>query len=404
VGCLESDKALKSTTREIKFQPQNNSLVFTTSPPHSTSSATMMRNGVSKSIENNPSDDICPVCKSNRYLNPSLQFLINPECYHKMCSTCVDRIFTSGPASCPVPYCGKTLRKKGFHKAFFGDLKVEREVDIRKRVGAVFNRRQDEFETLLDWNNYLEEVESLIFDLVEGTKEEKMRAEERLKAYRESNMGDIEENRRAGLEEVEMERRREKAEKEAARQRRLAVLREQEEEKLDVAKSKRDVLERLANTDQDANEITQQAQKIILKKSSARKTLAEAENNGSARDPGLTIRGLRRKEAPVAEKPYDPFGGVNLAPSRYVLQDDYDSEWLSNAKSDTRHMAGGYSLHEYYARTMFEAFSGLGVFIEDEVAGRSQPAAPASIGTAAAVEAAGGKVKVEYKMELDDVF
>jgi CDK-activating kinase assembly factor MAT1 len=404
VGCLESDKALKSTTREIKFQPQNNSLVLTTSPPHSTSSATMMRNGVSKSIENNPSDDICPVCKSNRYLNPSLQFLINPECYHKMCSTCVDRIFTSGPASCPVPYCGKTLRKKGFHKAFFGDLKVEREVDIRKRVGAVFNRRQDEFETLLDWNNYLEEVESLIFDLVEGTKEEKMRAEERLKAYRESNMGDIEENRRAGLEEVEMERRREKAEKEAARQRRLAVLREQEEEKLDVAKSKRDVLERLANTDQDANEITQQAQKIILKKSSARKTLAEAENNGSARDPGLTIRGLRRKDAPVAEKPYDPFGGVNLAPSRYVLQDDYDSEWLSNAKSDTRHMAGGYSLHEYYARTMFEAFSGLGVFIEDEVAGRSQPAAPASIGTAAAVEAADGKVKVEYKMELDDVF
>jgi len=321
-----------------------------------------------------------------------------------MCSTCVDRIFTSGPASCPVPYCGKTLRKKGFHKAFFGDLKVEREVDIRKRVGAVFNRRQDEFETLLDWNNYLEEVESLIFDLVEGTKEEKMRAEERLKAYRESNMGDIEENRRAGLEEVEMERRREKAEKEAARQRRLAVLREQEEEKLDVAKSKRDVLERLANTDQDANEITQQAQKIILKKSSARKTLAEAENNGSARDPGLTIRGLRRKDAPVAEKPYDPFGGVNLAPSRYVLQDDYDSEWLSNAKSDTRHMAGGYSLHEYYARTMFEAFSGLGVFIEDEVAGRSQPAAPASIATAAAVEAADGKVKVEYKMELDDVF
>jgi len=197
----------------------------------------MMRNGASKSIDNDPSDDICPVCKSNRYLNPSLQFLINPECYHKMCSTCVDRIFTSGPASCPVPYCGKTLRKKGFHKAFFGDLKVEREVDIRKRVGSVFNRRQDEFETLRDFNNYLDDVECLIFDLVQGTKEEKARAEERLKAYRESNMGDIEENRRVGLEEIEMEKRREKAEKEATRQRRLAAMREEEEEKLDVAKS-----------------------------------------------------------------------------------------------------------------------------------------------------------------------
>ncbi|PMD24723.1 RNA polymerase II transcription factor-like protein B subunit 3 [Hyaloscypha hepaticicola] len=365
----------------------------------------MMRNGASKAIDNNPSDDICPVCKSNRYLNPSLQFLINPECYHKMCSTCVDRIFTSGPASCPVPYCGKTLRKKGFHKAFFGDLKVEREVDIRKRVGAVFNRRQDEFETLLDWNNYLEEVEGLIFDLVEGTKEEKLKAEERLKAYRESNMGDIEENRRAGLEQIEMEKQREKAEKEAVRQRRLAALREEEEEKLDVARSKRDVLERLANTDEDANKITQQAQKIILKKSSARRTLAESvESNGRARDSGLTIRGLKKKEAPIAEKPYDPFGGVDLTPSRYVLQEDYDNEWLSNAKSDTRHMAGGYSLQEYYARTLFEAFSGLGVFIEDEVAGRSLPAAPASIGTAAAAEASAAKVNIEYKMELDDVF
>jgi CDK-activating kinase assembly factor MAT1 len=365
----------------------------------------MLRNGSKPLLGNDPSDDICPVCKSNRYLNPSLQFLINPECYHKMCSTCVDRIFTSGPASCPVPYCGKTLRKKGFHKAFFADLKVEREVDIRKRVGAVFNQRQDDFETLLDWNNYLEEVESLIFDLVEGNREDKMRAEERLRAYKESHMQDIEENRRAGLEEADLERRREKAEKEAAKQRRLAAIREQEMEKLDVEKSKRDILERLANSDEDALKITQQAHKVVLKKSSARRTMAEREeSNGSARDPGLTIRGLKKKEAPVAEKPYDPFGGVDLTPSRYVLQDDYKNEWLSSAKSDQRHMAGGYSLQEYYARTMFEAFSGLGVFIDDEVAGRSQPTAPSSVGAAAAAEASSSKIKLEHKMELDDVF
>jgi CDK-activating kinase assembly factor MAT1 len=128
------------------------------------------------------------------------------------------------------------------------------------------------------------------------------------------------------------------------------------------------------------------------------------ESNGSARDSGLTIRGLKKKEAPIAEKPYDPFGGVDLIPSRYVLQDDYDNEWLSNAKSDIRHMAGGYSLQEYYARTMFEAFSGLGVFIEDEVAGRSLPAAPVSIGTAAAAGASAAKVETQHKMELDDVF
>ncbi|KAH7327233.1 RNA polymerase II transcription factor-like protein B subunit 3 [Rhexocercosporidium sp. MPI-PUGE-AT-0058] len=366
----------------------------------------MLRASMSKAAPaNDPSDDICPVCKSNRYLNPSLQFLINPECYHKMCSTCVDRIFTSGPASCPVPYCGKTLRKKGFHKAFFADLQIEREVDIRKRVGAVFNRRQDEFETLLDWNNYLEEVESLIFELVEGSREEKARAEEKLKRYKESNMGDIEDNRKAGLEEAELERRREKAEKEAARQRRLAVVREEEAAKKDVEQSRREVLERMANTDEDAREITMQAQKVILKKSGARREATQSlgESNGSL-GSGLSLRGLKKKEAPVVEKPYDPFGGVDLTPSRYVLQDDYESEWLSNCKSDQRHMAGGYSLQEYYARTMFEAFSGLGVFMEDEVASKPQPAASSAVASMAAVQASGGKARLESKMELDDVF
>jgi CDK-activating kinase assembly factor MAT1 len=352
----------------------------------------------------NPLDDICPVCKSNRYLNPSLQFLINPECYHKMCSTCVDRIFTSGPASCPVPSCGKTLRKKGFHKAFFGDLKVEREVDIRKRVGEVFNRRQDEFETLLDWNDYLEKVENLVFDLVEGTVKEKAKAEQELAEYRASFREEIEGNKKVGMEEADLERRREKAEKEAAKQRRLAALREMEEEKMDVEKSRRELLEKLASSEGDARALTRQAQKVILKKSSARRSVADAalESNGSA-GSGLTIRGLKKKVAPVEEKPYDPFGGVDLRPERYEVQEVYDNEWLGNAKKDMRHMAGGYSLQEYYARTMFEAFSGLGVFIEDEVADKDHSATSA-IGTAAAAEASGGKIKLENKMELDDVF
>jgi len=200
-----------------------------------------------------------------------------------------------------------------------------------------------------------------------------------------------------------MERRREKAEQEAARQRRLQAYREEEEEKADAEKSRRDVLDQLATTDGNANKITRQAQRVELKKSSARRANfanSGMGSNGSAKDWGLTIRGLKKKEGPVVEKPYDPFGGVDLTPSRYVLQDEYDSEWLANAKNDTRHMAGGYSLQEYYARTMFEAFSGLGIFIENEVAGRGQPAS-SSIGT---VEADGGKVKLENMMEFDDVF
>jgi hypothetical protein len=30
-------------------------------------------------------DDQCPVCKSDRFLNPKLRVLVSSACYHKMC-------------------------------------------------------------------------------------------------------------------------------------------------------------------------------------------------------------------------------------------------------------------------------------------------------------------------------
>ena len=81
--------------------------------------------------------DVCPICKQTRYFKKDLRFLINPECYHKMCESCVDRIFSQGPAPCPVAGCAKTLRKQRFRSPTFADLQVEREVDIRRRIAAM---------------------------------------------------------------------------------------------------------------------------------------------------------------------------------------------------------------------------------------------------------------------------
>lgn len=330
--------------------------------------------------------DICPVCKSNRYLNPNLTFLINPECYHKMCTSCVDRLFTSGPAPCPVAGCHKTLRKRGFHKAFFSDLVIEREVDVRKRVGAIFNRREAEFETLKDWNNYLEEVEGLVFEIVNGTDQERKKAEERLKQYKEENERDIKENMEAEMEMIEEERRREAAELEAGRRRRERAAQEMQEEREIVERTKRETLNRLANSEGGAKQIARQAERAIAKTHD--KIRGDAADAGGERASGFAIRGLKQKKAAVVEKPFDPFGGLDLTPTRYVLQDDYANEWLRGAKDSRGHTAGGYDFKEYFARTMFEAFSGLGVFIEDEAAGKGE-ATSSAVGTAAAGIAAG---------------
>ncbi len=83
----------------------------------------------------------------------------------------------------------------------------------------------------------------------------------------------------------------------------------------------------------------------------------------------LSIRGLKEKKKPTPPQgPYDPFGGLDFEPTRYTLHvsTDYRGEVLEKFRHDQRHTVGGYSFAEYTARAVFDAFAGMGVFIEDE--------------------------------------
>ncbi|KAL2178803.1 CDK-activating kinase assembly factor MAT1-domain-containing protein [Thermothelomyces heterothallicus CBS 202.75] len=332
-------------------------------------------------LPNINSEDMCPVCKTIRYLNKDMEFLINPECYHSMCSNCVNRLFNDGPNQCPYAGCHRTLRRKGFRSAFFGDLAVEREVDIRRRVAAVFNQVEEDFETLQDYNNYLQMVEDLTFDLVSGSEAARRAAEATLQQWEVEHRADIERNRRAGKEADEQSRRRLAAEREAARQRRLEALREAEEEKRERARSREAELDSLAKGEPlPAASASASAQRVQLKRrgqAAANRAAAAANASGNAAGAGtaaaaadvgrLSIRGLKeKKKAPTPEGPYDPFGGLDFVPSRYKLHDGLSHPSIEKYKVDPAHITGGYDFDAYTARAMFEAFAGLGVFIEDE--------------------------------------
>ncbi|KAJ9550799.1 hypothetical protein OSB04_014844 [Centaurea solstitialis] len=43
-----------------------------------------------------------------------------------------------------------------------------KEMTIRKRIGNIFNKRVEDFSSLREYNDYLEEVEDMIVNLVEG--------------------------------------------------------------------------------------------------------------------------------------------------------------------------------------------------------------------------------------------
>lgn len=383
-------------------------------------------------------DKFCPVCRRQKYLNPDLSFLINPECYHPMCTGCVENIFGKGPAQCPYPGCTKTLRQRGFHPAFFRDLTVEREVDVRRRVQAVFNMTQDDFETLRDYNDYLQQVEDLTFDLVQGGEAERKEAEQKLLAYEQKHKDEIEKNKRRGREAESLRKQRDAAEAEAARLRRLEEQREEERARAEEASINAEVMEALARgepgtaADIQARIVAQKRARVaeiagsrfpsILNNStnavttiSSTTTTTTTITTASTTAPLkpapsnlLSIRGLKDKNAPKDDgadyysRPYDPFAGLDLAPSRYTLQDtsyEYANPWLDEARSRDDHRVPGYSTREYVARALFEAFAGLGVVVDEEKEKVDADDAARSVGV--------GTVGVEGAVagsQVDDVF
>ncbi|WFD44193.1 TFIIH/NER complex subunit [Malassezia psittaci] len=143
-------------------------------------------------------DDKCPICKTDRYLSPRLRLMVSP-CYHKMCESCIDRLFTLGPAACPV--CGQVVRKQQFSAQTFQDLGVEEEVAIRRRVAKLFNRRPDDFPSLKAYNDYLEEFEEITFNLVNKIDVEQTR--HRLAQYEARNKAMIAANQQQREQESE---------------------------------------------------------------------------------------------------------------------------------------------------------------------------------------------------------
>jgi len=336
--------------------------------------------------------DICPVCKSSRYLNPNMRFLVNPECYHKMCESCVDRIFSTGPAPCPVAGCRRTLRKARFRRQTFEDLHIEKEVDIRRRVAATFNRRREEFEDLRSYNNYLEEVETLTFNLVYGVDVETTEA--KLKAYAAQNAPVISKNAALERQESANTEASFKAQKEQARLRREGAKQEELDEQRDRAEGRREMIDQIA-AGGDPDQLAKAAQKVVLKKSTARRHAggkpqqASKAVDNAAPPPLFEIQGLKPVVAPEPEKPYSPFGGLEFKWEYFTLKEKYEHPWLDKARTDPMFTTGGYDVGEYTARAMLEAFAGLGVFVEDEV-GERENAVGKAVATEAAAEAAGG--------------
>jgi CDK-activating kinase assembly factor MAT1 len=104
-----------------------------------------------------------------------------------MCDNCINRLFLSGPGPCP--FCKTTLRRSNFVVQTFEDLLVEKEVQVRKKVGRYFNKRLEDFPNLRAYNDYLEQSEDLIFNLIHNI--DVQATNEKIERYRVENKDQI---------------------------------------------------------------------------------------------------------------------------------------------------------------------------------------------------------------------
>lgn len=311
--------------------------------------------------------DMCPICKTDRYLSPDVKFLVNPECYHRICESCVDRIFSLGPAQCPYKGCDKILRKNKFKTQIFDDVEVEKEVDIRKRVFNVFNKTIDDFNgDLVEYNKYLEEVEDIIYKLDHGI--DVAKTEEKLRTYEELNKQLIMNNLERSRTEIESFEQRQKFEKEMKLKKRLLERQIEEEERMNKEWTKKEIVNRLSTTTQDINETIEGVKNTVkLKKSSARRKLEELNRvlkNNPYFNSNVNVQNSRLKDT----VPFTPFNGDREAHPRFTLKGSvYNDPFIKDLEHRKEFIASGFNTNYAYERVLTEAFMGLGCVISEEL-------------------------------------
>ncbi|CAN6641602.1 RNA polymerase II transcription factor B subunit 3 [Trichomonascus vanleenenianus] len=315
-------------------------------------------------VQTDTDNDVCPICKSSRYLNPDMKFLVNPECYHKMCESCVDRIFSLGPAPCPYPNCNKTLRKHKFTQQVFEDIGIEREVNVRQRVVRIFNKREQDFDSLEEYNNYLEEIENIVFNLVNSVDVEE--TERTLHEYERQNREKIMEIARRQIDE---EKQQEALLQLQEQQRKQQLLMEIEEEKMDEEARKqqeRELLRQLATSEGNAEDIIRMTKQNSEKRLRQRRRELEEKFAQKVRPPSSGAKTLAQRAIGANGTPFTPFNGDRQKEYLFSVQEDYFDPLMDNIRGNSQYEASGFRVEQAYQQALVQAFFGIGCNIQQE--------------------------------------
>ncbi|EFN78954.1 CDK-activating kinase assembly factor MAT1 [Harpegnathos saltator] len=306
-------------------------------------------------------DQACPRCKTTKYRNPSLKMMVN-VCGHALCESCVDLLFLKGSGSCPE--CKIPLRRANFRIQMFEDPMVEKEVNIRKRILRDYNKREEDFATLREYNDYLEEIEHIIYNLANNI--DVVETNKRIEQYKKDNKDQIVKSKsKLGRSEYELEEMLE-LEKQKDEERRIELVRQEAEAKKKKIREKEALIDELMFSEGNASSIVKSfATAIKSSKKEANKSSSTMRATqfstgikfGSQSDQSyLSVPKI--EEGPLYT--YTPIRQPNDGPTPPSLRELQSRGYVSNIRNESlAERAGGFKAHVACLRALQEAMAGL---------------------------------------------
>ncbi|KAM9293967.1 CDK-activating kinase assembly factor MAT1 [Gastrophryne carolinensis] len=301
-------------------------------------------------------DDLgCPRCKTTKYRNPSLKLMVN-VCGHTLCENCVDMLFVRGSGNCTE--CDTPLRKSNFRVQLFEDPTIDKEVEIRKKILKIYNKREEDFPSLREYNDFLEEIEEIVFNLTNNVDLENTR--KKMDLYQKMNKDTIQRNKvKLTREQEELEEALE-TERHVDEQRRLQIQKEEQLQQKMKRKNKQELLDQLETSRLPAS--------ILLAQHKGKTTLVEMQVEKMK--PSVTFstgikmgQHISSSSIPKLEEAlyhYKPLHietyGPEVPPIELLGRKGYLNHVRAASPQD---LAGGYNSSLACHRALQDAFSGL---------------------------------------------
>lgn len=241
---------------------------------------------------------------------------------------------------------------------------VEKELEIRKRILKDFNKKEEDFASLDDYNMYLEEIEDIIYNLCHNI--DILETNKRIEQYKKDNRDQIVKNRqKISKEELEIEILLEQ-EKEMTeiRKKELETLEEQTKKKRTLEKEK--LIDELMFSSENAQSILQHYNEKIEEEKKEQE-LAPPPVKQTKFSTGINFTsGMQQQYLPIPkidEGPLyvyeEPEIDIN-GPPVPRLEELSEKNYLKNIRQETPvERAGGFSSKTACLRALTEAMQAL---------------------------------------------